>query len=291
MHTARLTQLVHAAATISILSALPGGAAAQAFPTNDPVIRRMWEVGIENSQTEQLAHHLINVIGPRLAGTPNLAAAQDWLVDLYGSWGVSARKEEYGTWRGWQQGVLHVDMLEPRVRTLEARLLAWSPSTDGPIEGEVALPPEGLTEETAQEWLRSVRGKFVLMSAPEPMCRAPQELQRYARPETVERLDEARTASFRGWAARIAPLGNPRQLEATIDEAGALGGQQTAAVPGAQPLLAQSLGVGVEAAHQLRVAQRVRAAGSLVHPQRGSVGRFAGPVADAVDHGHPASPL
>ena len=211
------------AAAIAFLSALPGGAATQAFPTNDSVIRQMWEVGIENSQTERLAHHLINVIGPRLAGTPNLAAAQDWLVDLYGSWGVSARKEEYGTWRGWQQGVLHVDMLEPRVRTLEARLLAWSPSTDGPVEGEVTLPPEGLTEETAREWLRSVRGKFVLMSPPEPMCRAPQELERYARPETVERLGEARTASFRGWAERTAPVGNRGQLEARIDSAGALG--------------------------------------------------------------------
>jgi hypothetical protein len=55
------------------------------------------------------------------------------------------------------------------------------------------------------------------------MCRAPQELQRYARPVTVERLDEARTASFRSWDARIAPLGDPRLLEATIDRAGALG--------------------------------------------------------------------
>jgi hypothetical protein len=55
------------------------------------------------------------------------------------------------------------------------------------------------------------------------MCRAPQELERYARPETVERLGEARTASFRGWAERTAPVGNRGQLEARIDSAGALG--------------------------------------------------------------------
>ena len=75
-------------------------AAAQTFPTQDSVIRRMWDVGIVNSQTEQLAHVLMDRIGPRLAGTPGLAAAQDWLVELYESWGVTARKEQYGTWNG-----------------------------------------------------------------------------------------------------------------------------------------------------------------------------------------------
>lgn len=179
---------------------------AQTFPTSDPVIRRMWQVGIENSQTEQLAHMLLDVIGPRLAGSPNLAAAQDWLVDLYGSWGVSARKEQYGTWAGWQQGILHVDMIEPRVQSLEAELLAWSPGTSGPVEGEVVMPPEGLTEEAAREWIGTVRGKFVLNSPPEPMCRAPQELQRYARAETVQRLDSLRGTLFRDWRERLRPL-------------------------------------------------------------------------------------
>jgi len=84
----------------------------------------MWEEGINNSQTEVLAHRLIDYYGPRLAGSPNLAAAQDWLVETYESWGVPVRKEEYGTWNGWQQGTLHVDMLEPRVRTMETHLLA-----------------------------------------------------------------------------------------------------------------------------------------------------------------------
>ena len=119
-----------------------------------------------NSQTAQLAHVLMDRIGPRLAGTPGLAAAQDWLVELYGSWGVSARKEQYGTWNGWRAGMLHVDMVEPRLQTLEAELLEWSPASSGMVEGEVVMPPEGLTEQTARQWLATVRGKFVLMSAP-----------------------------------------------------------------------------------------------------------------------------
>ncbi|MCH9014587.1 MAG: M28 family peptidase, partial [Gemmatimonadetes bacterium] len=198
-------------------------AAAQTFPTQDSVIRRMWDVGIVNSQTEQLAHVLMDRIGPRLAGTPGLAAAQDWLVELYESWGVTARKEQYGTWNGWRAGMLHVDMTAPRVQTLEAELLAWSPASNGMVEGEVVMPPAGLTEQTAREWLETVRGKFVLMSAPQQMCRAPQELRRYARPETVIRLDSLRRATSQEWQARLQPLAPRFQAQAAVDEAGALG--------------------------------------------------------------------
>ena len=124
---------------------------AQTFRTEDPVIRRMWEVGMEDSQTEMLAQVLMDSIGPRLAGSPELAAAQDWLVGLYDSWGVTVRKEEYGTWTGWRQGYLHVDLIAPRVQTLEAKFLAWSPGSDGPVEGEVVIPPAGLTPETVHD--------------------------------------------------------------------------------------------------------------------------------------------
>lgn len=207
----------------SLLGAQP--VSAQTFPTDDPVIKKMWEVGVENSQTPQLAHKLMDYYGPRLAGSPNLAAAQDWLVELYESWGVSVRKEQYGTWNGWRQGILHVDMIEPRVRTLEAHMLAWSPGTNGPVTGEVVIPPEGMDADAAQIWLGTVRGKFVLMSAPEPMCRARQELEEYAREETVERLDSIRTALRRSFSERVRPLVlvSKTGADAAVDSAGAAG--------------------------------------------------------------------
>ena len=196
--------------------------AAQTFPTDDPIIQQMWEIGIENSQTEQLAHHLIDVIGPRLAGSTNLAESQEWLLGLYEEWGIPARKEEYGTWIGWRQGTLHVDMLAPRVQTLEADMLAWSPGTNGPVEGDVVIPPAGMSEADAAQWLDTVRGKFVMLSPPEAMCRAHQELEQYARPETVARLDSARTATRQAWNDRLRGLGG-RLAERAVDAAGALG--------------------------------------------------------------------
>jgi hypothetical protein len=123
-------------------------ARAQTFPTNDAVVERIWEEGMERSMTPALAQALMDSIGPRLAGSPELAAAQAWLLAVYESWGVPARSEEYGTWRGWRQGALHVDMVAPRPQTLEAELLAYSPGSDGPVEGDVVVPPAGLPGST-----------------------------------------------------------------------------------------------------------------------------------------------
>ncbi len=196
---------------------------AQDFPTDEPVIKRMWEIGMDSSQTEELAHVLVDQIGPRLAGSQGLVDAQDWLLETYAAWGITARKEEYGTWNGWKQGVLHVDMIEPRVQTLEAEMLAWSPASNGPVEGDVVMAPEGMTPEEGAAWLGTVKGKFVLMSAPEPMCRARQELSENGRPETVERMDSLRRDARISWGKRLSAIGSFRQQQVRVDSAGALG--------------------------------------------------------------------
>ncbi len=211
-----LTLMSRVVVTLAI-TFTPGSIRAQ----TDSVIRRMWEVGIEQSRTRELAQVLLDSIGPRLAGSPNLANAQEWLLGLYESWGIPARKEQYGTWNGWQQGILHVDMVAPRVHTLEAHLLAWSPATDGPVEGEVIALPALAKEGDPEDWLPSVAGKWVLADVPEQMCRAAQELERWARPETVQRINEERQAATRAWRVTIQRIG--RSIFGRIEEAGALG--------------------------------------------------------------------
>ena len=95
-------------------------AGAQTFTTDDPVLRRIWAMGMDSSRTYEFAQVLMDSIGPRLTGTPELEAAGDWLVSQYASWGIPARAEQYGTWRGWRRGPTHVDLISPRVRTLDA---------------------------------------------------------------------------------------------------------------------------------------------------------------------------
>ena len=210
-----------------------GSAAAQTFRSPDPVIRRMWQVGMEQSQTETLAQVLIDSIGPRLSGTPGFQSAVEWLERKYREWGVTVRRERYGTWRGWQQGTVHMQMISPRVQNLEVELLAWSPGTPGnrPVEGEVVVIPRLTNATAARQWLGTVRGKFVLVSAPEIMCRAPQELERYARAATVRRIDSLRTETERAALAAfrsLIPEGTPQQnagraVYTRLDSAGVIG--------------------------------------------------------------------
>lgn len=209
--------------TVLLLALPTARLSGQTHRTDDPVIHEMWRMGMEDSQTEYLAQILTDYIGPRLTGTPGFQDAVDWLLDVYGAWGIEARAEEYGTWRGWEHGAVHVDLLQPRVQTLEAKILAWSPGTDGPVEAEVVAIPVLDSEEAAEEWLGSVSGKFVLASAPEATCREPQRLRELAREETVERLQEEREATQRSWGERIGMLGGLPEAHQRLEQAGVIG--------------------------------------------------------------------
>jgi carboxypeptidase Q len=197
-------------------------AAAQAFPTDDAVLRRMWAEGMtDRSQVARLAQVLMDSIGPRLSGSPGYDAAGDWLVEVYRRWGVPVRREAYGTWPGWRRGHTHLDLVAPRQRTLEGMLLAWSPGTRGAVEGDVILAPDLPDSAAFRAWLPAARGRFVLWSAAEPTCRPDENWERLARRESVERMRQERDAARRAWGMRLQRLG--RGALAQLEQAGAAG--------------------------------------------------------------------
>ena len=109
----------------------------------DTIVEGIVKEATENSQLEMLGHELFDKIGPRLVGSPQMKQANDWAVKKYEGWGISARNEQWGEWRGWERGSSHIDMIYPRVKTLEGTQLAWSPSTGGKVViGEIILLPD-----------------------------------------------------------------------------------------------------------------------------------------------------
>ena len=217
-HFARSAPLAALAAVL----ALPAGA--QTFPTDDPVIRRIWRLGMDSSQAYALAQTLTDSIGPRLTGSPGMRSANEWLVATYGRWGIPARNEQYGTWRGWRRGTTHVDLLAPRVRTLEATMLAWSPGTRGPVEGRVVALPDLADSAAYARWMPSARGAFVLVSFPQPSCRPDSSFREFATPETWERHLRSRSADSAAWEGRVARTGyTARTLPVALEQAGAAG--------------------------------------------------------------------
>src|SRR5690606_30940376 len=105
-----------ALAALALLA--PREAHAQDLTVDDPVLRAIWQEGTGNSQVGRLGQVLMDSIGPRLAGTPNMKAARDWVEQTYRGWGIPVRQERYGTWKGWAGGAVHADLVGPRRQTL-----------------------------------------------------------------------------------------------------------------------------------------------------------------------------
>jgi hypothetical protein len=142
----------------------------------------------------------------------------------YDDWGIDARSEQYGTWRGWERGITHVDLVEPRVRSLEAMLLAWSPGTDGTVRGGVVVVPEIADSAAFAAWLPNVRGKFVALSFGEPTCRPDENWEEHATEASREATLTARNEARRAWTQNLRNTGlSQREVARALEDAGALG--------------------------------------------------------------------
>ena len=210
------------------LGIAPSSVEAQRLATDDPVLRQIWDQGMSNSHIESLAQSLLDSIGPRLTASPGMERAQAWAVETLQDWGVDAGLQQYGTWEGWDRGVSHVDLISPRVRSLEGRILAWSPGTDGrPVEGAVTALPAIASPADWQSFLGTVTGKWVMMSYPESTCRANEQWAEFAMDGSAQRMAQARAELQGRWNQSLAATGSTdrryRDLHAQLEEAGAAG--------------------------------------------------------------------
>ncbi|QMU30931.1 M20/M25/M40 family metallo-hydrolase [Adhaeribacter radiodurans] len=190
----------------------------------DPVIESIVKEANENSQLEKLAHELMDVIGPRLVGTPQMKQAGDWAVAKYKDWNISARTENWGEWRGWERGISHIDLVYPRTESLEGMQLAWSPGMKKAVTAELIIIPDVTDSMEFKKWMPAVKGKFVLISMNQPTGRPDYNWQEFAKKESFEKMKADRTAQTEAWRNRISKTGHtPRTLSVALEKAGAAG--------------------------------------------------------------------
>jgi len=113
--------------------------------------------GFTNSKVMETASELMDRIGPRLTGSPQMKEANEWTKDQLASWGLSnARLESWGPFgRGWTWEGCTVRMTAPAAAELVAIPEAWTAGTAGPIRGKAAR----LNIQSADE-LEKLKGKF-----------------------------------------------------------------------------------------------------------------------------------
>jgi hypothetical protein len=124
------------------------------------------EEGLQHSHIMDYAGGLIDGIGPRLTGSPNMAKANAWTRDQLTKMGcVNAHLEDWGEFgMGWQQLNTWVRMTEPDTAVFMAQATPWSPSTNGPVTAQAVSVVVNEAGDMAK-YKGKLSGKIVLLGA------------------------------------------------------------------------------------------------------------------------------
>lgn len=119
--------------------------------------------GLNHSHVMEFGSALMDGIGPRLTGSPNLKKANEWTRDTLTKIGLeNAHLEDWGEFGlGWQQLNTWARMVTPDTAVLILQATPWSPSTAGPVTGDVvfvSIKDEGDFE----KYKGKLAGKIVL---------------------------------------------------------------------------------------------------------------------------------
>ena len=123
--------------------------------------------GLSRSKVMDYATELIDGVGPRLTGSPNLKKAIDWAREELTQMGLSqVRAESWGEFGlGWEQRNVWVRMVAPDTAVFIAQAAPWSPATPGPVTADVRSVG-GLPNEQAFAAHRgTLRDRIVLLAA------------------------------------------------------------------------------------------------------------------------------
>lgn len=155
-------------ATVLALS-LPTPAASQVVQerVDLSVISRIRDEGLNRSQVQALAMDLLDGIGPRLTGSPQMKQANEWTAARFRDWGLrNVMVEPWGTFgRGWERVSFAGRILTPFVQPLDAMPIAWTGSTRGTVTGQATIV-EIATAADMEKYRGRLRNAFVLRAAP-----------------------------------------------------------------------------------------------------------------------------
>ncbi len=101
-------------------------------------ISRIRYEGFHNSKVMDYATGLMDSIGERLTGSPNMKRANEWTRDQLTAAGMSnAHLESWGPFgRGWANQYVNARMTTPDIVPLIVYAKAWTPGTNGVVTGK-----------------------------------------------------------------------------------------------------------------------------------------------------------
>jgi carboxypeptidase Q len=132
-------------------------------PVDLMMVHRIKAEAFENSKVMDHLFYLADVHGPRLAGSPGYQAAGDWVVKRLKEYGLTnVHQESWGPFgRGWDYSYYSGHMIEPRYQPLIGFPLAWTPGTDGAVQGQAIYAPM-TTDADLDKFKGKLKGRIVL---------------------------------------------------------------------------------------------------------------------------------
>jgi hypothetical protein len=134
------------------------------------LLERIRKEEATNSQIMKTEHMLADVYGPRLTGSPNHKGAAEWAIKQMSAWGLqNAHLEPWDFGHpGWLNERLTAHMIAPVKDVLTCEVLAWTPSTRGPVRAKAyqMILPERPSQEQLTAFFEKekakVRGRIVM---------------------------------------------------------------------------------------------------------------------------------
>ena len=130
----RAVRIAGLIASLSLISAIAWSQEKQEKVDLETITRIRYE-GFHNSKVMDYASGLMDSIGERLTGSPNMKRANEWTRDQLTAMGLSnAHLEPWGPFgRGWANQYVNVRMTSPDIAPLLVYAKAWTPGTNGVV--------------------------------------------------------------------------------------------------------------------------------------------------------------
>src|SRR5215469_4082947 len=142
--------------------ALAFSSAAQEEKVDLEMISKIRYEGFRDSKIMEIASGLMDGIGQRLTGSPNVKRANEWTRDKLTEFGLSnSHLESWSPFgRGWANQYVNVRMMGPDIVTLIAYPRAWTPGTNDAVQAQVVRVEIHLTPGEMEKDLAKYKGKL-----------------------------------------------------------------------------------------------------------------------------------
>ncbi len=175
----RRSFMTAAAASAFAPALFTGRATAEAAINYDAIAALRSGLNENTSQVMSTASYMMDVLGPRLSGSPGIRKSADWVVGKMKEWGLTdATLEPWptdptgtnnGFPRGWANRKFYLAAITPNAFPITGMSVSWTPGTKGLVSGECVLVTELDEKVLKEKYAGKLRGKWILGQTPTVM--------------------------------------------------------------------------------------------------------------------------